>query len=287
MNNIQFLVPGDHCCSNMTMRIIVPIFMPFLQSRNLKRFVFYLLIMFLFIAAGCRQESASWQRVQAAGILRVGLDPTFPPFEAFDGQSLYGLDVDLAQGIAQGLDLEVEFVHFGYDGLYDALATDQVDVLISALVIVPERTRDFAYSDSYFNAGQILISNKMSPIEDPEELNGQSVAVELGAQGHVIATSWQRQMADLTIQTYPSTSDALAAVVSGQATAALTDSVSGRLFVDQSTELQISQDPVTNEPYAMVVNIESEELLSKLNDSLELLNESNELQRITNRWLSS
>ena len=32
---------------------------------------------------------------------------------------------------------EAEFVYFGYDGLYDALATEQVDVLISALVIVP------------------------------------------------------------------------------------------------------------------------------------------------------
>ena len=52
---------------------------------------------------------------------------TSPPLEGFD--------IDLASAIATDLGLTAEFVYFGYDGLYDALQTEQVDVLISALVI--------------------------------------------------------------------------------------------------------------------------------------------------------
>ena len=123
-----------------------------------------------------------------------------------------------------------EFVYFGYDGLYDALATEQVDVLISALVIMPGRTRDFAYSEPYFNAGEILIvpSEARTSLK-PADLTGRRLAVELGAQGHVEATQWAKRLSNLVIQPYNSVAEAIAAVAGGQADAALVDSVSGRL----------------------------------------------------------
>jgi ABC-type amino acid transport substrate-binding protein len=163
-------------------------------------------------AVACRRDGATWERIQETGVLRVGLDPTFPPFETADGVPLQGLDVDLAEAIAADLGLTVEFVYFGYDGLYDALATQQVDVLISALVITIERTRDFAYSDPYFNAGEILIVPADSPVREMADLANRSLAVELGAQGHVEATIWERRLTDLTILPYNTPDEAITAV---------------------------------------------------------------------------
>ena len=57
--------------------------------------VFILTIIIL--QSGCQTSDGSWERVQAAGVLRVGLDPTYPPFEVADANGVYGLDVDLAQ----------------------------------------------------------------------------------------------------------------------------------------------------------------------------------------------
>jgi ABC-type amino acid transport substrate-binding protein len=134
---------------------------------------------------GCATADDSWERVQTAGVLRVGLDPTYPPFEVDDGSgNLVGLDVDLAKAIADDLGLEVQFVYFGYDGLYDALATEQVDVLISALVIIPERTRDFSYSEPYFNAGEILIvPANNETITSMADLGGQTAGGGVGQPG--------------------------------------------------------------------------------------------------------
>jgi polar amino acid transport system substrate-binding protein len=251
---------------------------------NVLRFAFYVFCCLLLV--GCRAENPTWERIEETGILRVGLDPTYPPFEIVDDNGLYGLDVDLAQAIAAELGLEAEFVYFGYDGLYDALATEQVDVLMSALVIAPEKTRDFAYSEPYFNAGEILIvPQSETEIAGMVDLNGRTLAVELGALGHVEANTWANRLADLTVLPFSSAEEAVTAVATGQANAVLIDAISGRLALQNQPSLKYLPDPVTIEPFAFVVRIEDNLLLEKLNDSLKQLNETDQLQTITNKWL--
>lgn len=244
------------------------------------------LLVCLLLLAGCQRQDETWQRIQETGVLKVGLDPTYPPFEVSGETGLEGLDVDLAQAIADDLGLEVEFVLFGYDGLYDALTTEQVDVLISALVILPERTEDVAYSEPYFNAGEILIvPAENDTIQEMADLDGRTLTVELGARGHVEATTWERRLPDLTVQPAPTADEALTAVAEGRADATLIDAISGRLFLMDHPELKRVAEPVTVEPFALVVRIEDEQLLEELNQSLENLGQSGQLQEIITNWL--
>lgn len=249
-----------------------------------KRFFKSLLFVFLLLVS-CQPADTSWQTIQQRGVLRVGLDPTYPPFEAGNGE-LHGFDIDLARALATDLGLKVEFVLFGYDGLYDALDTEQVDMLISALVIHPERTRDFAYSEPYFNAGQVLVVPAGSPLQTVTDLAGQSVAVELGAAGHVIASEQQRRQPSLTIQPYQTPDEALAAVATGEADAALIDSISAYLYLAAHPDagLEVSPRPVTVEPFVMVVRIEDETLLEQLNHSLARLEQNGRMDEIWQTW---
>lgn len=120
-------------------------------------------------------------------------------------------------------------------------------------------------------------------------LDRQRLAVELGAQGHVEATQWAKRLPDLTILTYPGAEEALDAVGDGEAEAALVDGVSGRLYLKDRPESTLSRagDPVTVEPYVMVVRIEDETLLSKLDEGLLKLADSGELDSLIARWLGS
>lgn len=249
-------------------------------------FRFLLFVIYFLLLVGCLSENGAWEHIEQTGVLRVGLDPTYPPFEVVDDGGLRGLDVDLAEAIAADLGLTAEFVYFGYDGLYDALATEQVDVLISALVVAPERTRDFAFSDPYFNAGEVLIVRQADmDTGGMEDLNGRILAVELGALGHVEANTWANRLADLTILPLGSAADAVTAVAQQQADAALVDAISGRLALQEHPTLKRLPDPVTVEPFAFVVRIEDELLLDKLNQSLHSLEESGQLQHIISSWL--
>ena len=102
------------------------------------------------------QGRSGLAEIRQRGVLRVGLDASFPPFESLDedGQ-VVGLDADIARAIADDLGVEVQFVNIGFDGLYDALLIKRVDVLLSGLPVDPYRTGDVAYSANYFNAGQV------------------------------------------------------------------------------------------------------------------------------------
>ena len=247
------------------------------------------LLMLAMLLAACESKEGAWPRIEREGVLRVGLDPTFPPFEVTTEKGLEGLDVDLARALADELGLEAEFVYFGYDGLYDALATEQTDVLISALVIVTGRTRDFAYSEPYFNAGEILVMPSGWSIVEMSDLSDKRLAVELGAQGHVEATQWAKRLPGLTVVPFTGADEALSAVAEGAADAALVDGVSGRLYLKErpDSELTHAAEPVTVEPYAMVVRIEDEVLLDKLDEALTSLKASGEYDKMTARWLGS
>lgn len=237
----------------------------------------------------CGAADTSLARIQSTGVLRVGLDPTYPPFEVTSDGELQGLDVDLARSLAAATGAEAIFSTFGYDGLYDALLTDQVDVLISALVVSPERTRDFAYSRPYYDAGQVLLVPGDSPVRAPADLAGRRVAVELGALGHVEALELARVLPELTVQAYPSAAEALQALNDGLADAALVDSIGARLFLkartSQDRPLRMLSEPVSSEPFAVVVRIEDETLLQQINVELEHLAESGQLAALVARWI--
>ena len=247
-----------------------------------------LLGLFAAILATCgRNRDEAWRRIQEEGVLRVGLDPTYPPFETAEEGPLRGIDVDLARAIGDELGVEVSFVYFGFDGLYDALATEQVDVLISALVVRIEQTEDVAYSDPYFNAGQILVvAQEEAEVQAMEDLEGRTLSVELGAQGHVEATEWQRRLRDLTIQPHNSPQEALDAMAQGEVDAALVDAISGRLYLAQHEQVKQAGEAVTVEPFAIVVRKEDERLLEEIDGALKALEERGQIEEIVQRWMA-
>lgn len=251
---------------------------------------FIILIAFLsgFVFSGCREADESWSRVQRANTLVVGLDPTYPPFAFEINGDLQGIDVDIARMLADELNVEVQFIWFGYDGLYDGLATKQVDILISGLIIDPGRTQDFAYSEPYFNAGeQLVIPTEEKEISSMRDLNGRSLAVELGAQGHVEATKWQRSSGDITIIPYETAADALTAVLNQEAHAALTDAITVRIFLGAHQGLTAVGPAITTDPFAIVVRHEDKELLKQINLALEQIEASGKLEQILQHWFES
>lgn len=255
-------------------------------ATHLSRLVAGLVVVVL--AAACRTVDDSWSRVAEAGVLRVGLDPTFEPFEVAAGDGPIGIDVDLAKAIGDQLGLEVNYAYFGYDGLYDALATGQVDLLLSALVVAPERMEDFAYTSAYFDAGQALFVPAGSDVSGMAGLNGRRLAVELGTLGHVEAQAWQRRLSELTVTAYPSVDAALATVLDGVADAALVDHVSGRLYANQGSRpaaLLRVPEVVAPEPYAIVLRIDDEALYQQVEGALDTVRTSGQLEEIIIRWL--
>ncbi len=227
-------------------------------------------------------------RILETGVLRVGMDASYPPFEYIDGEgNLVGLDVDLGRELAARLGVQARFVaNLSYDGLYDALIADQVDVVISALYVDPARMADFAYSNAYFNAGQVLVVRADNgEIAEIADLSGRTVAVEWGSEGDVVARAWARRLVGLTVLPCLTAEDALARVASGEADAGIADHLSALEAIGKGRSLRIVGEMLTDEPYAIAVRREDGALLRAINSILVAMEEDGTLPRLRQKWL--
>ena len=198
-----------------------------------------------------------------------------------------GDDVDLGREIAARLGVRAEFVaNLSYDGLYDALTAEQVDIVISALYVDPMRMADFAYSYSYFNAGQVLVVPvDRGEVREMADLSGRTLAVEWGSEGDVVARTWARRLTGMTVIPCQSVEEVLARVVAGEADAALVDHLSARLGIGQGLPLRVAGDPVTDEPYAIAVRRQDSALLRVVNEILTAMETDGTLSQLRRQWL--
>ncbi len=220
-----------------------------------------------------------------SGQIRVGVDPSYAPFAFYIGDDIQGLDIDLAWAIGNDLGIPVRLVALGFDGLYDALITDQVDVLISALPIEVSRLDRVIYTNPYFNAGLVLVSPHDSPILSMRDLAGLRLAYEYGSTAHTEVNRWLRRIRPFVSQPYELESYALDAVRLGDADAALVDAISAGLYARDHAEWTIQQAQVTDLLYAAAVRADYPARVTVLNESIKRLFERGELQQIIARWL--
>ena len=229
----------------------------------------------------------TWARVQREGVLRVGMDASYPPFEVQGGGQFQGYDVDLAREIGRRLGLQVSFVNVPFDGLYDALAAERCDVLVSALPYEAQRTRDVLYTGGYFNAGQVLmVRREERRIQSYRDLGGCQVAVELGSVAHQEALRLRdAERIALTIEAVPSSEEAFDLVQAGKADAALADRITARLALRERPGLALRGAPLTDESFVIAVARGSPDLHAALNGVLNALRGEGWLDSLADRWL--
>jgi ABC-type amino acid transport substrate-binding protein len=234
-----------------------------------------------------RNTDEIWARIQREGVMRVGMDPSWPPFEYIDQSTgqIVGLDVDLARAIGQRLGIEVEFVNVGFDSLYDALYVGRFDAIVSALPYDPLLYADVAYSISYFNAGQVLVvRSDETEIAEVKDLSGKKVGVEFASEGDVVGKRLQERIEGLSLENYMTPQDMLQALKGGEVEAAIVDAVSAYQFIATEGGVQVVGHPLTDELYVIAVRLDSPLLLEAINDALVEMREDGTLEGLQEKW---
>lgn len=238
---------------------------------------------------GPLSRDRTWERIRAEGVLRVGMDASFPPFDMIDPETneIYGFDVDLAHALAAELGVRVEFLNVGFDSLYDQLLAGRFDAIISALPVDYTWTEDVRYSEPYFQAGLLLVTTQaLSPaIRQAEDLVGRRVAVEWGSEGDAFIRRLEREHGQAEVLAKDSPAEALEAVRTGEAEACLVDAVSAYQAMGGDSSLVIVGPPLTEASYAIAVRRNSPVLARQINTALGHLRDAGVLDELIRKWM--
>jgi cyclohexadienyl dehydratase len=97
------------------------------------------------------------ERIQAAGILRIGTTGDYAPFSLERDGVLSGADIELALELAKSLGVEAHFVRTSWPALMADYAAGRFDVAMSGISVTPERTRQAQFSAPYHRGGKTPI----------------------------------------------------------------------------------------------------------------------------------
>lgn len=228
----------------------------------------------------------TWHRVQVNKDLYVGVDPSYPPFAAWTPEQIVGIEPDIAREIGRRLGVKTQILIMGFDGLYDSLYTGNVDMVIAGLYVDSGLDEWVHYSRPYYDAGQVLVSRADHPVEDIRELDRQIIAVELASAGEQTAKRWSRRLHELTIIHFLLPEEAMQAVQRGDANAALVDTISARLYLNDHPDLVMADKTTAPEGYVIAMRDENYRLTKAVDRALSDMIKDGTLDAILSQWLN-
>ncbi len=145
--------------------------------------MFVVLVLLLGFLAACAQTGAVnpsstpapvLARIQQRGELVVGTAASMPPLNMTtkDGR-IIGLDIDLANFIADSMDVKLRKEKMLFKDLLPALEAGKVDMVISGLTITAERNTRVAFVGPYYISGKGVLTSvaTLASITDPDDLD--------------------------------------------------------------------------------------------------------------------
>ncbi|MFX1512724.1 MAG: transporter substrate-binding domain-containing protein, partial [Promethearchaeota archaeon] len=114
-----------------------------------------------------------------AGVIQVGSDVAYPPFEDIDLDTgdVVGFDVDIMEELAAYISAEydttitVEFVASDWDPIIPNLQAEQFDVIMSAMTITSERELEVDFTRWYYQSamGILVTTNNPKDIDHTDD----------------------------------------------------------------------------------------------------------------------
>ena len=228
----------------------------------------------------------------ADGVLTVGSDTAFPPFESMNGDTAEGFDVDLANALAKEMGLKVDFTSQTFDTLIPQLkAGGAFDVIMSGMTITAEREKEITFSTPYIDSNQSIavVKGKVAKLDgnDAAAINTAFTGKVIGVQSGTTGEAWAKENIKGAKQIVPfsDTLAAFSALNAGKVDGVVNDlPVSAYLVKTSYTGDELIAEIPTGEQYGIGISTENAALQTAINDALDALKTSGEYKTIYMKW---
>ena len=174
------------------------------------------------------------------GKIVVGVS-TFVPWSMRDKKGdLIGFEIDVATQLAADMDVDVEFIPTAFDGIIPALLAKKFDVIITGMVIKPQRNLTVNFSHPYAHLTVGMAANKKMAeemgLETIEDWNSPDVTLTI-KRGTAPGETAGRLFPKARLRQFDDDAQALQDVLNGNAHAFLTSEPKPAYYVLDNPEV--------------------------------------------------
>lgn len=261
-------------------------------------------LMLMTVFAGCGKKNTN-QLVMAT-------NAAFPPYEYKEGNTYKGIDIEIAQAIANklGMELVIEDVEFG--AVLSGVAEGKYDMGMAGITVTDERKQSMDFSNTYATGIQVIIVNDGSSIKSLDDLfifnekgdptGLKNTDIKIGVQENTTGDIYSSSGIDAwgfndlndddSIKTdrvvrYKTGADAVAALKTGNVDCVIIDNEPAKSFVAANDGIHILEgdNEYAVEDYAICVDKGNTELLNKINKALDELKKDGTIDAIIKKYI--
>lgn len=247
-------------------------------------------MMAILMLSGCSSQAQTPQAKteEPQKTLTMAINATFPPFESVQvddkgNKSFVGIDMDIANYIAEKLNVKLEINDMAFNGLVTAISSGRADLVVSGISPTAERLQVIDFSDPYFYPQTGILSLKGKSYETLQSLEDKKIGVSLG-------TTYANQAASVKnaqVIELDSTPLVVQEIVNGRVDAGIFDGSQAYEFMKENKNLELHLLPaemVAEDSYAIALPKNSP-YKDQINQILADMKKSGKMDEILTKWL--
>jgi len=222
--------------------------------------------------AGCKKESNT---------LIVGTEAGFAPYEYMEGDKVVGIDMDIAQAIADAMGKELVIENMDFEGALLAVQNGKVDFVAAGVSVDEERQKVMDFSEDYVNSTEVVVVNKATPavaaVSD-DDLADKVIGVQ---QGNIADFYVEANITAKEIKRYTKFAQAAEDLKNSKIDCIVMDQYPAEEMVASNPELAILDGALFQDKYAIAVKKGNKELLDEINKVIADLKENGKIEEFT------
>ena len=254
--------------------------------------IFALILSVLMIASlmvGCSDsKSNNKYGTIEKGKLIMSTNAAFPPYEMTDDNGNFiGIDVEIAQAIADKLGMELEIDNMEFTAALEAAQNGKSDIVMAGVTVTDDRLMVMDFSDSYATGIQVVIVTEDSDIATLDDLEGKKIGTQMGTTGYIYASDTPDNggYGEDNVVAYDNGITAVQALKNGQIDAVIIDNAPAQAFVEANPGLKILETEWVTENYAIGFAKGNKKLVDAVNGALAELIEDGTVQKIIDKYI--
>ena len=231
-------------------------------------------------------------KLMSDGVLNVGCEVGYPPFEDFadDGTTPKGYDVDIITAVADKLGLKVNIINTAWDGIFAGIGVNY-DVVCSAVTITPERQETMLFSTPYINNYQavVLLADDPKEVKSFNDLDGMSIALQKETTSDILMSDYKSTgTIDIQIVANEKVTSCFTQLQNGEVDAVVVDSTVADGYINSSKDFKIVyKDESEPEQFGIAMSPENTGLQAAINQALKELESEGFIKETYDYWFGA